>query len=206
VAIGAAFALVGAATLVGILYPGDNPPLQRTSSDKVVQLPGGQWRSMSFAGVASGSTTLMFNWTASAPVNLSWFQAYACTPAPGTCVTLPPLATWTDNASGHWTASGNAVALYEFSVEAVGGPGVLVNFSATFTEQYHAGQLALPVLPFAFTMVCASLLTGVGAVVLYLGLFLPSGVYGPLDDELPGEDGSPGSEEYPGPVGPNLPR
>ena len=205
VAVGVAFALVGAAVIVGILYPGDIPTVERSSSDKVANLTGSDWRSLAVPATASSPATLTFNWSASAPVNVTWYSAYPCTPAPHTCVTSPPLWTWIENVSGHWGATGTAGALYEFEVEAAGGPNASVNFSATFTEEYRAGQRTLPPLPFAVTMVGGSLLAGVGAVALYLGLFLPAEVYAPPEPEPPPDVGPVPREDAPAPTGPERP-
>jgi len=200
IAVGVAFAVVGAAVIVGILYPGDNPPLERTGSSDVVGLPGGDWRSFLLPASASDPATLTLSWSATGTVNVTWYSARVCTQAPGICVDTPPLRLWLGNSSGHWSATGSADSLYELVVYA----GVLhnqsVNFTAAFTEQYHAGPQTLPFVPFAITMVGGSLLTGIGAVVLYLGLFLPSGVYG-----AEGDLGPEPEERPPGPVGPEPP-
>lgn len=198
IAVGVAFALVGAGVILGILYPGNNPTLQRSGSADVAGLSGGNWRSFLLPATASNPATLTLSWSASSPANVSWYEARTCSTPPGTCIIAPALRLWIANVSGHWSATGDAGALYELWVYAAGGHNVSLNFTATFTEQYHAGKLTLPPIPFAITMVGGSLLAGIGAVALYLGLFLPTGVYGPFDAPPP-DEGPDGSDDGPGP-------
>jgi len=76
-----------------------------------------------------------------------------------------------------------------------------VNFSAEFTEHYRSSDLSLPPIPFAVTVAGGSILAGVGGVLLYLGLFLPSGVYAPYDEpsdnEEPQDDTAPSASSPP---------
>ena len=201
VAVGVALVVLGSAVIVGLLYPGDIPTLPVHSSEKVVDLDPGAWRSFAVSAVANGQATVTFNWTASAAVNVSWFTAVPCAPAPNTCGNPPALRTWLGNVSGHWTRSGDSGALYEFVVEVSNATAHPVNFTASFSELYPGGQRSLPMLPFVITMGAGSLLVGMGGVVLYLGLFLPPGTFGPVaDPELgPYDDDDLGPD---GPYGP----
>jgi hypothetical protein len=203
VAVGAVFALVGAAVIVGLVYPGDNPTVERGASDRVADLPGGEWRSIVVTAVASSPASVMFNWTASGLVNVTWYAAYNCTPAPHTCIVLPALQSWFASTSGHWAVSGTAYSVYEFEVVSSGSITSVTNFSATFTEQYRVSERSLPMIPFIVTMAGGSLLAGVGAVALYLGLFLPSGVYGPFDAPPKDELGPIDPQDPPEPSAPN---
>lgn len=188
---GVAFALVGAAVIAGIVYPGDTPTVKQSSSADVVDLPGGQWRSFLLPAVGATPATLTISWTASAAVNVSWYAVRACNMPTGTCVVTPPLKAWVENLSGRWSATGSAGTLYELLVYSAVGHNTTVDFSGTFTEQYRTGPLTLPMLPFLLTMAGGSLLAGVGAVALYLGLFLPSGVFAPFDRPPPATDDVP---------------
>jgi hypothetical protein len=199
VAVGAAFSLVGAAVIVGILYPGDDPTVERTSSADVDGLAAGSGVPFVLPAPPAEPATLTLTWeatagpaTGGAHVNVSFYSAYACPPATTPCRDTPALASWNLTNTGLWSASGGSATMFMLYVDAPGSGNASINFSATLVEQYHAGPLALPTLAFAFTMVGGGLLTGVGAVALYLGLFLPGGVYGPRGGDralgdLPGE-------------------
>ena len=217
VAVGTAFAVVGAAVIVGILDPGDNPTVTRTSSATVDGLAGGSWRPFVLPAYASDPASVTVQWYATtgllnvpAQVNVSLYAARMC-PGAEPCAELPALAAWNGSGPGLWSTSGTSGPMYMLFVDCVGGNNVSVNFTATLVEQYRAGARSLPLVPFAFTMVGGGLLTGVGAVALYLGLFLPAGVYAPLDPPDPADDGpedpsdrtaGAGAPEPPGPEGP----
>ena len=201
VAVGAAFSVVGAAVIVGILYPGDDPTVSRSSLADADGLAKGDWKPFVLPASASSPATVTLTWVAStgdlltpAAVNVSFYSAHACPPAADPCLDSPVLASWTDQAAGRWSASGGSGSLYVLYVDVSGSSNSTVNFSATFAEQYRTGPMPLPMLAFSFTMVGGGLLTGVGAVALYLGLFLPAGVYapssalGPEGDRTPDDD------------------
>jgi len=184
VAVGAAFAVVGAAVIVGVLYPGDSPTNGRTSLADANGLSPGSWRQFVLAATASNAATVTLNWTATtgnpstlASVNVSLYTARPCPPSTVPCAVDPALYTWTGSNGGQWSASGRAASTYLLYVDDPAGQKLSDNFTATFVEQYRLGGLPLPMVPFAVTMVGGGLLAGVGAVALYLGLFLPSGVY-----------------------------
>ena len=197
VAVGTAFAVVGAAVIVGITYPSDIPTVTRSSSASVEGLSGGDWKPFVLLASTSDPATLTLSWSATAGpaddqthVNVSLYSAHPCPPATEPCASDPALMTWNSTGLGHWSDSRAAGSLYLLFVDVFGPTNISVNFTATFTEQYRVGPIALPIVPFTVTMVGGGLLTGMGAVALYLGLFLPAGVYpawdepGPPDDEL----------------------
>jgi hypothetical protein len=197
VAVGTAFAVVGAAVIVGITYPSDIPTVTRSSSASVVGLSGGEWKPFVLPAFTSDPATLTLSWSATAGpaddqthVNVSLYSAYQCPPATEPCHSDPAIMTWNGTGLGRWSDSRAAGSLYLLFVDVFGPDNSTVNFTATFTEQYRVGPLALPIVPFTVTMVGGGLLTGIGAVALYLGLFLPRGVYAawdepePLDDDL----------------------
>jgi len=189
VAVGTAFAVVGAGVIVGILSPGEGPQVSRSSSASVDGLTGGSWRPFVLPAVASDPATLSLDWSATtgflnvpADVNVSLYAAQMCPPATEPCVVPPLLANWNGSGPGHWGTSGSSGSLYMLFITCDGGSNVSVNFTASLVEQYRDGASWLPTVPFAITMVGGGLLTGVGAVALYLGLFLPAGVYTPIEE------------------------
>ncbi len=202
VAVGAAFLLVGVAVTVGLLNPGNDPTVERTGSAAVPMLPAGEWRPLCFAATASQAATLSLSWASTAPANVSLYAVG--TPCPTATTTGPPLWSWSRALGGSDTATVAASSEYEIIVTAPGGGSAPLNFSASFDEHYRTGALTLPLVPFVVTMVGASMLTGMGAVALYLGLFLPSGVYGPLDAE-PYPEGAAGSGRSDAPSPPAKP-
>ena len=186
---GAAFALVGAAVTVAVLYPGDDPTVARSDAAGVDGLTSGAWRPFVVSG-APHLLTLSLSWTATGPapnatadVNVSLYAAYPCPPATEPCVQTPTLVSWTLKSTGGWSGPGTDEPEYLLFVSAPDMRNVSVNFTATLVEQYRLQMQPLPSVPLLVTILGGGLLAGVGAVAVYLGLFLPAGVYGPAAGE-----------------------
>lgn len=219
VAVGTAFSVVGAAVIVGVLTPLNGPTVARSSSADLDDLNGGNWRPLVLPASPTQPATLSLDWYATPDqpgstglVDVSLFAAYPCPPATEPCVDDPALAAWNGTGAGHWSSTGRSGSMYLLYVDALGPSNDSVSFSATLVEQYPSGTHLLPMLPFAVTMVGGGLLMGVGAVALYLGLFLPAGVYAPPDaapvpdDDATGPEGGPTDDGGPGATGPHPPR
>jgi len=202
IAVGVGLVVLGAAVFVGVLDPGNTPLVQRTDPGFIVDLTGTNWRTLTYPTTPEGRATLTLTWSASAPANVSLYADQACTTPP---CNGPSLRYWVGNVSGKWTATGAVGSMYLLWVYAAVPHNGSINFSATLTEQYRTGQLTLPFVPFLITMVAASLLAGMGAVILYLGLFLPAGVYGPFDRPSPADDKDVATNGDPGQSGPYRP-
>ncbi len=198
VAVGAAFSVIGAAIIVGILYPTNEPTIARSSSTDAQGMDNGSWGAFVLTGYSSHAATVAVNWSAvsgnprvPAALNVTLYAAHLCPPQTTPCEVLPMLASW-NGSVGHWSSSGVAQSLYLVDVVANGAGNVSIRFSATLAEQSRATGPLLPTVPFAVTMIGGGLLLGVGSVAVYLGLFLPSGVYDDLPEELPAEDDGSG--------------
>ncbi len=204
VAVGAAFALVGAGVIVAVLWAPDAPMVSRTHSAVVDSLAPGDWRQFTLSAVTSSSAELSVRWTASHPVVVDLYYLFSCTnSSTGWCPPFSPIVSWFGNTSGNWTYNGSVVAYYLLYVQ--GASNLSANFSSTFTEHYRPNTLTLEPLPLAMVLAGGSLLTGVGAVGIYLGLFLPTGVYSPLGGLPPDEpwrEDDLGPEDLDTPVGP----
>ncbi len=204
IAIGVAFALLGAGVLVAVLYNADAPSVERTGAVLIDGLPTGDWRYFTVPATAKPSADLGLTWSASAPIAVSWFGTYSCRSSQGWCIDLVPTESWFDQASGRWGASTAADGVYVLYVQNTNNTSV--NFSATFTEDYRPNTLTLLPIPLAVVLAGGSLLIGTGAVALYLGLFLPTGIYtglGGIPEELFAGDEL--DAEAPGPEEPRPP-
>lgn len=204
VAVGAAFALVGAGVILAVLWAPDAPSVTRSHGTVVDSLAPGDWRQFTVPATASSSAQLSIQWTASDAVVVDWYYLYHCTnSSTGWCPPFQPIVSWFGNTSGNWSYSGGAAAYYLLYVQ--DDSNAPVNFSATFVEHYRPSTLTLEPLPLAVVLAGGSLLTGTGAVGLYLGLFLPPGVYsafaGPPPELWSEEELAPadGSEDAPSP-------
>lgn len=186
VAVGAVIALVGAGVIVAIIDPGDNPTVSRASEAYGQGLTTGSWRTFLLHTTVTSHASFSLTWYASASTSVRLYAMYACSSSGGFCPLYPAIATWPGGVNASWSASGAAGAAYELWAEPAGISSTL-NFSATFTETYRVGTLSLPLMAFAMAMAGGSVLVGIGGVVLYLGLFLPAGVYQSIDPPPPEE-------------------
>jgi hypothetical protein len=181
-AVGAALAIVGAAVIVVLVAPSDVPPSTHTGSWNEQDLPQSP-QTYFFPAMSSGSAVLSVTWslgiqpTELASSSVSWYAATACSTGTDWCPDGPALVNWTNDTSGVWSDSGSSGPMFELSVDAVGRGGTPVDLAATFSEQYRTTDRPLPMVPFLLVMSGGALLAGIGAVAVYLGLFLPPGLY-----------------------------
>lgn len=183
-AIGAAIAVVGAGVIVAIVDPGSNPQLTRTSTAFADGLGTGDSRSFVLYATATDRATFSLVWLAGGLMSVELYNAYSCRTPP--CITYPAIVVWPGDKNGSWSATGTAASEYELVVEPAGAPNGTFNFVANFTEKYRSEALSLPLMAFAVTMAGGSVLAGIGGVLLYLGLFLPAGVYRTVERTEPG--------------------
>lgn len=189
VAVGALFVVVGAATLVAIVLPADDPTSTLSATRAVDHLAPSNSKTFYVSAQSANVAHLSLNWSATQIVNVGWYATKACSTPPYSCPLSPALASWAGVFSGRWIGSGTSGAVYILYVQAypTANKTTGVNFTGSFTEHYRTAQFPLPTIPFFVTLSAGAILGGVGAVALYLGLFLPSGVYGPFDAP-PGPD------------------
>lgn len=204
VAVGAAFALVGAGVIVAVLWAPDATPVTRSHGAVVDSLAPGDWRQFNVPATPSSSAQMSLQWTSSNVVVVDWYYLFSCTnSSTGWCPPFQPIVSWFAVSSGNWSVSGNSASYYLLYVQ--DASNVSVNFSATFVEHYRPTPLTLEPMPLAVVLAGGSLLTGTGAVALYLGLFLPTGVYsglvGPPPEIWSEEELGPEGTEGPPPTG-----
>lgn len=203
VALGIVLAVLGATALVAVVLPSDDPWQSHDATGAIVDLPAGETKTVFLPAEAAGHATLTFSWTADQVAVVELFATKPC--STGACAITPALETWPGGKSARWSASGSSAAEYEVSVEAWPTDPDPANFSGVLSESYRASDLALPLVPFALVLAAGATLTGIGGVILYLGLFLPAGVYGPLDAPPEGEYGPDEEGGGPGELEPSDP-
>ncbi len=191
VAIGLAFALVGGGLVVSFfVFSSGGPPGFVARSISASQIAPNQTQDWPFAAVGASHGTLSFSWTSSVRANVSLWKASTCSQPVGVCPVGPALVHWPSNLSGAWRDSGAIASIY---LLAVSDPTPnSVNFNGTLTESYPDQAFGLPTTDLVLLTIGSILLLGTGAIGVFLGLFLPSGVYRPpsLEDDL--------ESEYPG--------
>jgi hypothetical protein len=174
VVLGTALAVVGAGVITAMLIPTPGPDQVRTGSAAALLAPG-QNQTLFMSDDATGSGSLTLDWQASAPVLVSWYAVIVCPDATGYCIDSNAVQNWTAGPAGNGTMHGSIVGTY--CVEVTNSGAAPANFSAGLVESYPGTSHALPMLAIVWTIAAGSILVGIGAMSVYLGLFLPSGVY-----------------------------
>lgn len=174
-AVGAAMAIVGAGVVVAVAMPfGPGTP---SKTDRVWQssVSADSWEKHELPAVPAGTAAIMFSWNTSRTAQVYWYAAGPCVSTAGWCLDGGPLAFWSDNTTGHWTDSGPPPSGYCIMVD--DPSSAPVNFSGELVESYAGPSHRLPMVPLLLILGGGSLLAGIGGLAIYLGLFLPSGVY-----------------------------
>jgi hypothetical protein len=189
---GVAIAVVGAGLMVSLFFLPGTPTDTRSASDSIADLGANSSRSWTIPEEVAVSGTLQLSWTTSGPANVYLSKTSTCPVGTGLCPVAPPIATWYGNLSGTWSLTGPVTAAYLLTVT---NPGhTPISFSGTLTETYVVPTAAQAVPAWALILLGGLVLLGIGAIAVFLGLFLPPGVYRPPSpgmgryDEL-GDDG-----------------
>jgi hypothetical protein len=187
IAVGTAFAIVGAGVIAAMALTGPGPSASRTGEATVQQLEPASNATMLLPAVATADGVAQIIWNASAPAEVWWYAEAPCNPPPGWCFEGGALKNWSGIQNGQWSWQGNVASLYcLYIVDKADKP---VNISASFAESYPTGMHPLPIVPYVWTMASGGLLVGLGGIAAYLGVFLPAGVYSqPSSEEA---DGAP---------------
>ncbi|MGC1581118.1 MAG: hypothetical protein WA766_06525 [Candidatus Acidiferrales bacterium] len=175
IAVGAAFAIVGAGVIAAMALTEQGPAATRTGQVSVQQLAPSTNATILLHAVATGDGSANIAWNASAPAVVYWYAEAPCNPPPGWCFEGGALANWSGMLGGQWSWQGNVARLYCLYI--VDKADRSVNITASFAESYPTSTHRLPLVPILCTMAGGSLLLGVGGMAVYLGVFLPAGVY-----------------------------
>ena len=177
VAVGAAIAIVGAGIVVAVGLPVSEAARESHSSASAFgTVNPGAWYTFTMNATAAGQATESFSWNANGPVEVDWYAVIPCSTPRTWCFEGGPLQLWNNNTSGHWSSDGAAASIYCVRVNDTAGQAL--NFTGVFEESAVDPPTRLPTIVLAWLVVGGSLLAGIGGIGVYLGLFLPTDVYG----------------------------
>jgi hypothetical protein len=204
VVVGVVFAIVGGALFTSFYFASSSTPSDARSSSVALDLSANQSLPWTFTAIGSGTATFTLAWTATGGVNVSFAKSAPCsTTSTGLCPVAPPLVSWTGSVHGRWTGNGPSGTTYLVTVGDAAGRALV--FNATLSESYAGPGFSTTI--WILIIVGSILLLGTGAIGVFLGLFLPSGVYerdaslGRYSEQL-----AEGGEYYPeDPDDPNSP-
>lgn len=201
--IGLAFVVVGGGLVVSFFaFSSGGPPGYVTRAISASQMGPGQSQTWSLDTVANANGVLSLSWGSSGRVNVSLWKAAGCTNFPGICPVGAPIASWVSALSGQWKMTGSVTWYYVLTAttQAVS----VATFNATVSESYSGSPFGLGTTNLILVTVGSVLLLGTGAIGVFLGLFLPGGVYqgrgGPIDEEpdvIPVDPNAPDGLEEP---------
>jgi len=183
VILGSVIAIIGAGLIVTLFFLSGGP---NTTSQLTFENPGlaphTPWPEVISLSTSS-HVTLGLSWSSSGPANVSLTPAAPCSGSIGACPIGPAVFNWTLSLSGKGsTSSGNATEYILLVTNPGSGP---IRFSAVVTVNYQAAS-PLPAWGWGLIAVGGLTLLAIGGIAVFLGLFLPGGVYGP-----PGEPPEP---------------
>ncbi len=178
VVVGLAFVVVGAGLVVTFFAISSGaPPGGLTRSISAVQVSPNSTQVWTLAMVSTDHGSLTLVWASTGPSNVTLARAAACSSASGLCPVTPALVVWDANTSGAWRNSGGVSAAYFLT--ATSHTSRAVDLNATLSESYPGTAFGLGSPELILLTIGCVLLLGTGAVGVFLGLFLPGGVYQP---------------------------
>jgi hypothetical protein len=198
VILGTIIAVIGAGLILVLFFLSGGPTSSSEISFAVPSLSGYADQTWTISGPASGAGSITLSWTTSAAANVSLWPATHCVSSMGWCPTGPPVLSWTRALSGNGTVSSPNASTY---ILRVSNPGVApLSFSAKVSESYNPG-IPVAIWSEGVIVIGGITLLVIGGIALFLGLFLPGGVYRDPDrgmatgrpPGLPPEE--PGSED-----------
>ncbi|MCI4328069.1 MAG: hypothetical protein L3J86_00665 [Thermoplasmata archaeon] len=174
VIVGVAFLLVGGGALLALLLaPAPSVTQQSTSQLDGQFTPASSTASATIPAANAARGTLVLHWSSTIPVAVDLLVP--CAPSLFGCVSGPSLASWPANASGSFSFAGSLNREYVLSWATPAGEPATFTFSAVARWTVQSSPPAAD----AIAEVASGLLAGVGAVALFLGLFLRGGFQRP---------------------------
>lgn len=174
VLVGGLFVVIAAATVVSVnVLPSTATETDRVSLPPQVVGPGGSGMTL-LTGTNTSSGSFQISYTASVPVNVTLYRAPGCSSASARCEDGAPV--WQDEGAGAGSGTVQSPLTFPYLMVWHSDAATEGNFSATGVEVYTT---AVPpnLLTTLLVDAVAGALGAVGAVLVFLGLFLRGGVY-----------------------------
>jgi hypothetical protein len=189
VVVGVAFLVVGGAALATLyLVPPASTEVRHDSTVALVVPAQGTAQSPNLWGENGSGASFSVRWQSSAPVRLLvWANGYtgcgeplACPPSSSGSSTLS--AQFNTTVAGTWSTHGAPAYPYVLVVTALGSTGAAVSIAATGIASVEP---ATPALEQLIGTSSGALVAAVGAIALFLGMFLRSDPYGSPPGPVP---------------------
>jgi len=180
VLIGTVLAVLGGGLVLSLFFLSGGPASTTQTTFTDPGLPAHHNQSWALPGPPnSGSVSV--SWTTTSAANVSVSSATSCVSPSGFCPTGPPSLNWTAVVSGKGTIDPADASDYLLTVSNPGSSPL--RFTAVVSISYNTGT---PISAWIWGLIATggiALLT-IGGIALFLGLFLPGGVYRDPDAAL----------------------
>lgn len=179
-AIGILLAVLGAGLVLTLFFLSTGPSTTTQIRPEDPSLSPGAPQSWVVPGPTGGSGTITLSWTASAAADVNLWPATTCASPGGFCPTGVPALNWSNSLSGKGTLASATGATYILIVSDPGGAPL--RFQGVVSVTYTPGT---PVAAWSWGLIAAggiALLT-IGGIAIFLGLYLPPGVYRDPDSQ-----------------------
>jgi hypothetical protein len=178
VAIGIVIALLGAGSVLTLFFLSSGPSTTTVYRPLDPNLRPGPPQSWVVPGATGGSGKISLTWTSSSIADVNLWPATTCSAPGGFCATGVPSLNWSKSISGSGTVSTSSGSTYILIVDDPGNTSL--RFSAVVSVSYTPGT---PVTPVIWALIAAGgiALLSIGGIAIFLGLYLPTGVYRDAD-------------------------
>jgi len=174
VILGSVITVIGAGLIVSLFVLSGGSVTTDQYSIENPSIPGHTPWSQVVPRVITTQSTVSVSWTTTAPANVSLTPAVPCSSALGVCPSGPAVLNWTGVDTGKGTASSGSSSQFILQVSNPGSSSL--RFSGVVSLSYNTGS-PLPVWSLGLILVAGIILLAIGGIAVFLGLFLPGGVY-----------------------------
>ncbi|HXW67409.1 MAG TPA: hypothetical protein VEL82_06000 [Thermoplasmata archaeon] len=173
---GIAITVVGIGVLVAAFSITPGPSGSTLQHVSVPDLGAHQLSVQVISSALVSSASVVFSWSANQSLQVAIYVGAPCSPGNATlCPSGPAQAVWWSTTGG-WTYTGAVTNPWLLKVY---NPNATVAiFNATLVESYPATGSSGPAWTLLVLLLGSLFLLGIGALALFLGLFLRGGVYG----------------------------
>lgn len=169
-------AVIGAGVIASLALAPDPGTLRESWPIDIENLTSNASRGVPVPVTDGASSVFSFDWVASSAAEASLWPAVSCGAAVGACPTTElPVVHWNATTHGDWTTHGDLPSYYLLTIWAAAKSSV--NFTGQVAETYSAPSLAIPTWAEISVIVGGVVLLGIGAMALFLGLFLRTSIY-----------------------------
>ncbi len=195
VLVGIGMAVIGAGVIASLALAPDPGTIRESWPIDIENLTSNASRGLPVPGTTGTGAIFSFDWVSSSPAEASLWPAVSCGAASGACPTTElPVVHWNATTHGDWSTHGVLPSYYLLTIWAPASSSV--NFTGQAAESYAAPSLAIATWAMISVIVGGVVLLGIGAMALFLGLFLRPSIYQPPPPSAGGSEPFDETDEF----------